>query len=353
MFQKFKKMIRRNLFAVISITITAILLLAFFFATDGINNLGMIISTLRPEWLVLAIACMVIYWLMEGGTLHIFTLHVYRKWRFRDSWDTGMIGLLYSAVTPFSTGGQPMQIYHMKRLGMDTGGATSIIALKTLIYQVGLVAYALVLIVLRLGFFQRNISNFSFLVLFGLAVNSAFIFLLILFSLNRKLTEKFIRGVIWLGAKLHIVKDAQKSIEKTQAQLELFHECIRLDKSFFIMFLKTFATTMIQLTFYFLVPYCIYRSFNFNGEDIITMVAAQAFVYMVSAFIPLPGASGGAEGSFYIFFGMFFTSGTIATAIIIWRIITYYFNILFGCIFSYIATRRVNRKLAATQAGGT
>jgi uncharacterized protein (TIRG00374 family) len=66
------------------------------------------------------------------------------------------------------------------------------------------------------------------------------------------------------------------------------------------------------------------------------MMAAQAFVTMVAAFVPLPGASGGAEGSFFLFYSMFFTQGTIFPAIILWRIITFYFNILFGCIFTYI-----------------
>ena len=78
-----------------------------------------------------------------------------------------------------------------------------------------------------------------------------------------------------------------------------------------------------------------------NTASITTMVAAQVFVTMVSAFVPLPGASGGAEGSFYIFFGMFFKSAIIP-AILLWRIITYYANILVGGIYAYKGRKYYN-----------
>ena len=68
---------------------------------------------------------------------------------------------------------------------------------------------------------------------------------------------------------------------------------------------------------------------------IFTMLAAQTFVTMVSAFIPLPGSSGGAEGSFYLFFGTFF-GPTIIPAILLWRLVTYYANILFGCLTNLV-----------------
>ena len=100
--------------------------------------------------------------------------------------------------------------------------------------------------------------------------------------------------------------------------------------------------TVIQITLNSLVPYFIYRSFGMHTAPVTTMVAAQVFVAMVSAFVPLPGASGGAEGSFYIFFGMFFQSA-ILPAILIWRLLTYYMNILVGGLASYIGGRRYNK----------
>ena len=72
------------------------------------------------------------------------------------------------------------------------------------------------------------------------------------------------------------------------------------------------------------------------------MLGAQSFVNMVSAFIPLPGASGGAEGSFYLFFGTFF-GNLIMPALFIWRIGTYYLNIVGGIAFIFIVKRIPHR----------
>lgn len=64
----------------------------------------------------------------------------------------------------------------------------------------------------------------------------------------------------------------------------------------------------------------------------INMIAANSFVMMLTAFIPLPGASGGAEGGFYMFFQLFFQEQNILTGILIWRIVTFYSCLVFGAI---------------------
>ena len=94
--------------------------------------------------------------------------------------------------------------------------------------------------------------------------------------------------------------------------------------------------TVIQLTFIFAIPYTVYRAFNFYGARVFDMITGQAFVTMVSSFMPLPGGSGAAEGSFYVFFEMFFTPNTIKSAILVWRIITYFMNIIIFAPFARV-----------------
>ena len=54
---------------------------------------------------------------------------------------------------------------------------------------------------------------------------------------------------------------------------------------------------------------------------------------MVSSFVPLPGAAGAAEGSFFMFFGAFLQPSNIAYAILIWRFFVFYLPILVGVFF--------------------
>ena len=75
-----------------------------------------------------------------------------------------------------------------------------------------------------------------------------------------------------------------------------------------------------------------------------------ACVLGVSCMVPLPGAAGASEGSFYVFFSMFFTSATIKPATLLWRIITYYSVILITAPFSRI-TRKMQESAELSKEG--
>ena len=52
---------------------------------------------------------------------------------------------------------------------------------------------------------------------------------------------------------------------------------------------------VIQLTAYFSISYVIYLGFGLSGTDYLTIISCQAFVLMISGFMPLPGALGAAR----------------------------------------------------------
>ncbi len=335
--------LKKNLFVIITLALSTGILLYFLFTTDGIVTLGKIITTLKLQWLLMAIASAAICWILEGFVLHLLCIHLYPQWSYGRSFSVGMLGLLYSAVTPFSTGGQPMQIYSMHKMGMDTGKAGSVIAVKTLTYQVVMVAYSLVLVAMKLHFFQTSVSNFSFVTIIGLITNGTFIAVVILFMISEKTTDKIVMAIIRFLHKMKLCKHPQERYDRIHNQLELFHDATKLMGNSTKLYLTAMGITVFQITLNSLIPYFIYRSFNMHTAPVTTMVAAQVFVSMVSAFVPLPGASGGAELSFYGFFGMFFKSAIIP-AILLWRIITYYANILFGGIFAYMGGKCYNKE---------
>ena len=143
---KIVRVLKKNLVAIITIVISMGVLLYFLFTTDGITALGHLVSSMRWEWLLITLGAMVGGWLLETYVLGVFCKHLYPKWKFSQSFHIAMTGLLYSALTPFATGGQPMQMYSMSKMGMDTGKAGSIVAMKTLVYQALMVVYAMVMV---------------------------------------------------------------------------------------------------------------------------------------------------------------------------------------------------------------
>ena len=345
-----KSFFKKNWLVLATMAITIGILTYFLITTDGIAAFGKIAKTLQIPWFLLMLAAVVGMWAMEGVSLHVIARRIYADRPLRYFLVVGMIGLLYGALTPFSTGGQPMQIYYMKKMGMDTGKAGAIIAVKTLVYQVVVVIFALVMVFWKLPYFQEQVSDFAFITIIGLATNLVFVVAVLFFAANQKATDKIMRGIIKLLHKMKLCKKPEERYQKIHDEFSLFYDSTRLMGRSLSVYLYTALFTIAQLLCTFFVPYLIYRSFNFHTAFPITMVAAQSFVTMVSAFVPLPGASGGAEGSFALYFQNFFLNDTLVPAIFVWRIATYYLTIAVGAVVAWVGGKFSPRKLSPSKA---
>lgn len=337
--QKFRKILKKNLFAILTLALTVAVLFYFLAVTGGFRTIRQISTHLDPGWVSLTLFAVIGCWLMEGFTLYLLCRHLSPSWRYAKSFTVGMTGLLYSALSPFGSAGQPMQIYAMHKMGMDAGKAGSVIAMKTLTYQVVMVAYSLVAVAAKLRFFQSSVSNFSFVTILGLLANSTYIALIFLFMASEGVTDKIVTGTIRFLHKIKLVRHPEERYAKIHGQLEVFHNASKLMGRSTKLYLLMMALNALQVAANSLMPYLIYRSFGLHGASFTTMAAAQVFVATIASFVPLPGASGGMEGSFALFFGMFFQSATLP-ALLLWRFLTYYANILFGGIAAAIGGRR-------------
>lgn len=332
-----KNVLKKNWLAIVTILVTMGILIYFLITTDGIPALIAVADDIRVPWLLLMFAMVLSNWFLEGLGTHYIAKKIYSNWKLKNSIVIGMIGLLYGCITPFSSGGQPMQVYYMKKMGMDASKAAAIITVKTMVYQVVMVVFALVMVIWKLPYFQANTSNFWFVTLLGLGCNLIFISAVFFFSFNRKITNKLVSLLITFLSKIRLCKNPEKTREKILGAFNGYFESTRIIGKSFKVYLVAGVLQILQIIVVCLVPYFIYRSFGFNEASPVNMIAAQSFVTMVSAFVPLPGASGGAEGSFAIYFGVFFKNGTLMPSLLIWRIMTYYMTILAGAIFVGLA----------------
>lgn len=188
--------------------------------------------------------------------------------------------------------------------------------------------------------------------MFGFLTQALVIFVLLLFSFNRKLTSKIIRFLFLLLGKIHILKNAEERFAKLEIQLTHFHSSNKELYKNKKLVVETTVLTAIQLTAMFLVPYCVYRSFHLQGAGVIDMICAQSFTTMVSSFMPLPGASGAAEGASLVFLSSFFDQNTLKSAVLISRLISYYFTILISAPFARLTKSKVNQLPEQSVEGG-
>ena len=269
-----------------------IVVIGFILFSNDPRTLIRSIHELNPFWLLGAVGCMVGYWLFETLTLHFLLKSFYGSEPFSDSLSVTMGGQYFSAITPFSTGGQPFQAYYLAKKGRNVGVTASALLTKFIIYQIALVAFSTVLILIKWDYFKNTVPNFYWLVLIGYIVNLAVLVAIIVIGVFKGIADWICRVIIKLGAKLKIVKDREATLEKAEEGLELFHSTFRGMFRHFPVLIAGIAFSILQLLCYFSVSYFIYRAFGLSAVGFLTIIGAQGFVLMVSSFVPIPGAGG-------------------------------------------------------------
>ncbi len=334
-----KKLSWKIIFNIITLLIPVGFIIYFFTSENGFMSLAENAANFNWWWIVVGVSCQLLNVFIDAYVLFKFTNNYDKSYTLKKSLKTTAVGQFFSVITPGAIGGQPMQLYSMKKQKIDTGVATSSLMQKFLVYQSVITVYSLIALICNLDIFRGNFSGIMMgLSAFGFLSHAIVIIFVFMFSFNKRLTLSIIDWVFNFLHKIKLMKNVSEKENKVKSQLENFHESnskLYKNKN---MLISACILTTIQLTLIFAIPYTVYRAFNLYGASVFDMITGQAFVVMISSFVPLPGGSGAAEGCFYVFFGIFFTESTIKSAILVWRIITYFMSILIFAPFSRVGS---------------
>lgn len=333
----------------IVVIISISIFLSVFIFTNGLGSLFIIFKTLDFEWIVYGALCMVAFWLMEAIILYmIIRITHTESGLFVKALKIAMIGQFFGAITPLQTGAQPAQLYAMKENGLLTNHSGSTLLIKFIIHQSAFTLYAFIVFLLNFNYFNLKIQYFLPFCFLGFIIN-ILILMLLLFSVSKRMADnksiiRIFLFILKLFNKLKIIKNTITSENELKAHFIEFQESATFISTNRKVCGYALVLTFLQWTIYYTVPYCIYRSFGYSSSSVFTMIAAQVFVTLFMSFIPLPGAAGGAEGGFFIIFGVFFKANMIVPAIFMWRLMTYYSTILIGSLFTLLYANPSSKK---------
>lgn len=335
-------------FTYIGLTILIIVLIGIF--DPSIKEMVVALELLNLRWLYVCLLCLLLYWLTDGLLLHDITSYMYKRQPLWRSAKIGIIGLYYGALTPFATGGQPMQIVYMRRTEMPTGTATCIVSVKFVVYELSLCAFYIIAMLFRGSYFFTNFNTVFWLTTLGFAINALAVVFIIMIIINRRLVEKLATGLVNLLARFRIVKKKDKVLKNLNKSIgdyriaasSIAHNKLRAVGSFII--------SIINLAFFFAIPYFIYLAFGEKGLSLLDLIILQAFLYLAVSFFPMPGAAGAAETGFYLFFSAIFINVPVFIAMLVWRFLTYYLMLIVGSVlvvFDEVIAHWIAKKKAA------
>jgi len=340
-----RKEIRHILWNTLYILLTVAVIVAFGLLDRNVGNFFHQLGSLNIRWVWAAAGAMFAFWLVESGVLHYITSFIFKGFGFIKSFKTSMIGVYYSALTPFSSGGQPMQVMHMRRDGVPVGKSSSIFCIKFITFQFVICGFFVINLILRGTRLFADHINVFWLTTIGFMVNAALAVIAVLALKSKgKMVLLGTRFVHFLH-RLHLVRYPEKTIISMAETLEDFSTSGMLLRTNSKLFFGSVFLTALEMFALFSITFCIYRAMGLTGHTIIDVVSMQAYLYLTVSFVPLPGAAFASEGGFYLFFSMFFPSRLMFLAMLMWRFFTYYANIVFGALFVlYDAVRNIVRR---------
>ena len=317
-------------------------LVIYMIKKDGIENIINVTESINVKWALVGIFCMVIYWVLETLVLYIICKKISPKQKYVSSFRINMVGQLFNNITPFSSGGQPVQAYLLTKEGYSLSTGASILLFKFIIFQAVHVVYTFIVLIFKYEYFKSMIDKFAYFAIIGFLVNLFVIVMLILIGVNKKLAYSIFKSIYIFLSKIHIIKNVDAKLDSLKISIDNFNNQFKIIKKEKTVLFKAIVITIIQLTVFFTVAYSVYRSLGFDNNMYINILCAQAFLTMIMAFIPTPGAGGVAEGGFYVIFSHYFTSNTISMATFLWRFYTFYLPIIVGMFFVFKVKKKDN-----------
>ncbi len=310
-----------------------LLIILYFVLKDDFNNIVSTLLKANLGWVLLATLFVVIYWLFKTICFHMIVKEYSHKIKFKDLFKVTLITQFFNGITPFSSGGQPMEVYYLSKLGIKATKGTNIILQNFILYQIALIVHGLLAIFLNYKFhFFAEITILKELTLIGFIINTLVGVGLLFISFSNKFNSFVIKLVINIGHKLKLIKNREDITDKWLNRLSEFHEGASLLAKKKSLFVKGFLYNFLGLGFFYLIPLFVIYAMNYFDINAIEAITSSAYVLIIGSFVPIPGGSGGIEYGFSQFFGNFIKGPVLGASLLVWRFITYYLGIICGAV---------------------
>lgn len=320
------------------------------------NDIGEIFSVMHTadiNYILIAIAFLLVYAILYPLTTCILAKAQKLPTRFITNYTVAMTEHFFNGITPFSTGGQPFQVYAFKKSGVKISESTGLLMMNFIIFMIVTNLYAL----LSLIYAAKFVTTVPMIALAAVGFTMNFGVLAFLIALA---TSKRLRGcLVWLCAHLAKIKFLTKFLEPKIPQLsEYFTQVQTAFKSLFKkvhIFLLCILVKIVTMAFYYAITFYILLALHVpvSYNDLFFIMCGTSFAITMVVFVPTPGSSGGIEfafGSVLANVGGGLSATVSYGGMLIWRLLSYYLMMGLSLLF-YVALEisfkvRAKRNLA-------
>lgn len=299
----------------------------------GLKDVTTILENIKVTLILPAFLCMFLFSLGEALNIRMGLRITGHKVSVFNALRYAFCGFFFSSITPSASGGQPAQIYFMKKDNINISHGSFSLLFELIGYEIASIT---------IGFLGLCVSLFGNLNLFnspqmyllpaiGFFVNFVFLGLILLILFSKKAVRPLAYIAIKITGFFSKKPETKYKILRTFAEYMNASETLKKNKR---VFFKVVLVSLVQFCAYHSITFFCYKAFGLSGRTWFEIMTLQGLLFTSVSCIPLPGSSGAMEGGFGLLFKTIFPEAILGSAIILSRILSFVVPLIFSGLFT-------------------
>jgi len=229
------------------------------FHGEDLGEIARILKTVNLLWLIPGFICVIVF--IWGESIIIYymmrTLGIKRK-----KWTCFLfssVGFFFSCITPSASGGQPAQIYYMKKEKIPIPVSTLVLMIVTITYKLVLVVIGVVVTFFGQGFIHKYLYDVRYVFYLGTGLNVFCVVTMLILVFHPVLARTILVKGMALLERMHLMKRKQSRLDRLNASMDQYRETAVYLKNHVKVLVNVFGITLFQR---FAVPIPFVLSWN-------------------------------------------------------------------------------------------
>lgn len=317
------------------------LLVVFGLTVYGVfhgEDLGAMAEAIRSsqiKWLIPGV-CLVVFFIWGESIIIWYMMRSFGiRLKKRICFLFSSVGFFFSCITPSASGGQPMQIYYMKKEKIPIPVSTVILMVVTITYKLVLVVIGLGILIFGRGFLHRYLEGILPVYYLGLTLNVFCVTFMTILVFHPVMAEDMLLKGMDLLERMRLMKRKEARRQKLKDSMEVYRETAAYLKEHKKVLFHVIVLTFLQRIALFSVTWFVYLAFRMHGTSFLNVILLQAVISVAVDMLPLPGGMGISETLFLNIFATVFP-GVLLPAMVLSRGLGYYSQLLISALFTVV-----------------
>jgi len=327
-----KKSIINIMFLVIVMVIT----LYYIFYDEDLGQIVKYIGNADMRYWIAAVGCVIVFISSEAIVIFYLMRTLSQKVKFDHCLLYSFVGFFFSCITPSATGGQPAQIFYMRKDKIPVATSTVVLIIVTISYKLVLVAIGVTVLIAQPREIMEYLKPVIGLCYLGLGLNIICVCFMVMLVWKPGLAHKLLNQVIIILSKLHILRRKEHYLEKANRSMDQYKDVADYLANHKMVMVNVILISIVQRFFLFFVGYLAYRSFGLNEVGLVQIVILQGMISVAVDMLPLPGGVGITEKLFILIFTPLI-GGITLPVMVVSRGLSYYTELVLSALMTGVA----------------